>query len=174
MTTYDIQNGDRRMQFDGERIAFATSGEKRRDGSYPLRWLEVTIYRTSTGAYVLHTNGKSRVWRPGTPGQDDIKATDLVTRELLREWFDEHEYPPAGDPRFGFPIIDDYIGQRVVFETDRTRAVYCTTPGGLVESAKIEDRDGVLFLTKTAEAALREAAAQDEALRTAFFTEQVQ
>lgn len=180
MTDYDIQNGDRRMTFTGEQLAFASTGEKRRDGSYPLRWLEVTIYRTSTGAYVLHTNGKSRVWRPAGEQPYSKTIPDLtvpmtkITREFINKWFTDHEYPPAGDPKYGFPIIDDYIGELGIFETDRPRAVYSTTAEGLIEAARIEDREGVLFITRTAEQALREAASKDEAIKTAFFTERVQ
>lgn len=176
MTTYTIPNGDRTMSFDGDLLAFGTSGTGPR---WPLRWLEISIYRTDSGSYVLHTNGRSRVFRP-ISGEQYSKTADLsapmtkVSREFLDRWFSEHQYAPAGDPKYGHPIIDDYMGQMVIFEQDRTRCVYSTTAAGLVESAKIEDKDGVLFLTKTAEAALRAASEKDDSIREAFFSERVQ
>lgn len=52
MDTFVIERtGDRPLQFDGEKIASATS--EMTAGKVGNRWHELTLYRTSTGQFVL-------------------------------------------------------------------------------------------------------------------------
>lgn len=55
------RDGHPPLAFDGEEIGFATSEEPGKG-----RWFEVTIYRTATGRWVVHTVGVSTL-----PGEDD-------------------------------------------------------------------------------------------------------
>lgn len=161
---HTILNGDRVMTFEGELLASSTSFHP---GSY--RWLEVAIYRTDAGNYIYQTIGRSRVFKLALDERQP--GAKLVDSSLLEEMAGAGKITVGG--RGSQLTLSDVQNQRVIFETDRHRAVHSISAEGVVEAAKVRDRENILFLTKTAEECLRAAAAKDEGIQNAFFVEHV-
>lgn len=170
MDTYELSNYDRILRFSGERIGHATSRAGRDIDQ--LRWTEVDIYLSTSGHYVLHKIGKSRVYHAG-PQMCSGNGGKLTTANAVRTTWDEAkvkdlEWCPVCKP----DDIATFNGP-VKVEVDRGIAVTSTTAAGIVESAYAADSDGVMYLTKTAERALREAATVDDNIRDAFMVETI-
>lgn len=68
---YQVRDGERVIEFDGDVLATATS--KARGKS---RWIELTLYKTVAGTYVLHGTGRS-----------------IVSNEVDRHWVQLAETP---------------------------------------------------------------------------------
>lgn len=161
-TLHKLKNEDRFLEFEGELIAHVSS-----ENNDSLRWLEVNIYATASGGYVYETIGKSIVFRPAAPDRPRaIKVTPSVVRK-----FDTATL--VCDPKHGDYEIEDMMGKYVIIEDDRHRATYAPTAEGLVESAKVADNDGILFITNTAKAALMKAAESDPRIHDAYLVERV-
>lgn len=158
---YALKNEDRILEFDGELIASSTS--KRANS---LRWLEINIYATESGGFVYETIGRSTVWRPSNEANPN--AT-LVTPDFIVENADSLQC----DPKHPDLALSDMAGKYIVVETDRHRATFSPTAEGLVESAKVSDPDGILFISNTAKNALREAADRHKTIHAAYVVERV-
>lgn len=161
-TLYKLKNEDRFLEFVGERIAHVSS-----ENNDSLRWLEVNIYTTESGGYVYETIGKTVVFRPAS---EDNPRARKVTPALVRN-FDGATL--VCDPKFGDAEIEDFLGKHVIIEEDRHRATFSPTADGLVESAKVADSDGILFITNTAKTALYQAAQVDPTIHDAYLVERV-
>lgn len=71
MEQFTVQDGRRQVQFEGRRLASASS-----EASGKRRWVEFTLYRTAGGMYVLHGIGRS-----------------VVSGEVDRHWVRQAEEP---------------------------------------------------------------------------------
>lgn len=170
MPLYELNNFDRVLRFNGERIAHSSS----RKGSDRdiIRWTEVDIYRTAGGSYVIHKIGKSRVYHAGpymcsgTTGKL-VQTNTLLTRR--REEFRVTDLAPCPVCQPG--PIQAHVS--VTIEQDRGNTATSTTARGIVESAYNQDPEGVTYLTKTAKRALEEASSRDGAIRDAYLVETI-
>jgi EXLDI family protein len=57
MQSYELHDGPRIVRFQGTHLARKTSDDGDR-----LRWLELDIYRTRAGKYIVHQVGKTVVY----------------------------------------------------------------------------------------------------------------
>ena len=67
MSTYTVPDRDREIQFDGELL-----GEISSRTAIKERWIELALYRTDAGSYVLAGIGRSTV-----PGEHDRKWAEI-------------------------------------------------------------------------------------------------
>ena len=161
-TLHQLENEDRILEFVGEKIAHVSS-----ENNDSIRWLEVNIYATESGGYVYETIGRSVVFRPTT---EDHPRARRVTPAMVRNL---DTMVLVCDPKYGDSEIEDFLGKYVILEEDRHRATFAPTADGLVESAKVADSDGILFITNTAKAALLQAAERDPRIHDAYMVERV-
>lgn len=166
LTQYDLPNSDRTVRFLGVQIAHATS----REGS-DIRWTEVDIYRTAGGQYALHRIGMSRVFHDAAnPGRvtNGKKLTAKQTVKLEASVYDDLFGDPVTLPNDPEPSS---FAAGIVLEQPRYTVITAKDAVGLVEAAHNVDGEGVRFLTKVAERALRTASDVDDAVREAFMVE---
>lgn len=68
MSTYTVPDRDREIQFDGEVLGRVSSRTELKQ-----RWIELALYRTDAGSYVLAGVGRSTV-----PGEHDRKWAEIA------------------------------------------------------------------------------------------------
>lgn len=156
---FRVKDGDRVLQFDGVLLAHSSSFRPEAD-----RWVEFDLYRTAAGAYVVARVGYSnlyhaadcRVVRRGRHAPAPVatlteasRACSLCTPDTSVDRASEVVYPEK-------PI---YWAQA------------CQSADGALESLAMYDPDNVRYFTHVARELIRSAAAQDMALRDAYFVE---
>lgn len=99
MTTYQVREKEGQLEFDGEHLSHASSA-----GGGKTRWLEIDIYKTAAGKYVVAGCGKTvnagerdRPWAHVSDSahgaveslylydRDDVRYLTNVARQALRD-----------------------------------------------------------------------------------------
>ena len=149
--TYLVRDAARMLQFEGERLSHSSS---RRPGS--TRWVDMDLYRTSAGQYVLAKVAVSLLYHLGT--------CSIVQ---------EHHLRPAPAAAMAFDAVpcekcdpsDVEDNAQVYPEIEVCRAQVCPDASYVV--AALERRDPVskqVYLTKVAQSLLEEATMSDPAI----------
>lgn len=165
---YELANYDRVLKFTGERIAHASNRLGRDEKQ--IRWSEVAIYRTRGNQYVLHKVGKSRVYHAG-PNRCGGTSGVNTSVNTIKRWPVEKRMDLAPCPVCQPDVLTAYTS--VLVEQDRGVTFVSKTADGVIESAKNEDADGVVYITKVAERALAQAAEVDDDIYDAYSVETI-
>lgn len=147
MREYDVRNGpDEVVRFTGVLLGDASSDDGKR-----LRWQEVAIYKTEAGNYIASRVGRTLVYH----ALNGCEYGQVTTGDTLG-------YSPC-------PVCNpDPYASRFRLEEDRFTAHISETPQGILESLTSTDQDGVTYRPRVVQEALREAAANDAALKEAM------
>lgn len=155
-----VQDGSRRITFEGELIASVSSV-----GPSKPRWSEYRLYKTVTGTYVLEKVGRSIVVH--RPGCSEI----IDTLDRFQERF------PGRDPSDGFWLCEGcmtsgYDITALLVEHDRHWVTITENPSDVVD-ALYRKRSGARHLPRLSLELLDQAARVDEALASAFRVERI-
>lgn len=157
MTTHQIRDGSRIIQFEGALIAHSTSW--RRGSS---RWVEFTLYRTASGSYVLSRTGLSLLYHD--------PECEVVARNSLKT------SPSAALEKDAQPCVDCQPAPQqpeICAETPRCWAHVSETPEGVVEALQRHDSYGSRYLTRVAQRLLETAGSVDPVLDAVYRVEHI-
>jgi hypothetical protein len=155
MTEYVVHDGLRRIRFDGDLLAKASS---RRSGVW--RWTDLVLYRTQGGTYVLEKIGSSRVTH--------VRDCPLVVEDLPRF----QEAYPGEDPDDDEFAYDDCVPEvydfpSLLVEKDRHWAQISEDPTSVIKSL-MRYRAHARWLPRTSTQLLERAAEIDPTIRAAY------
>lgn len=129
-----------------------------------LRWMEITIYKTITGKYIVSTIGCSDVYHTmeGHAKSDGSTCSSGLPTTLAECQGNDITIKPCPlcNPDRAIRDANAYIR----LEVDKSNVFVCNTPVGVRDSLLATDSSGVKYLTKLAKAALRNAAENEPAL----------
>lgn len=158
--TFNDTKSGREFRFDGDLLAHVSTVVPGRP-----RWSEISIFRTEGGQYVLVKTGKSILFH----STRECSRTGKYYVERKRA--DHHGEAANGipclqcGPRANDPIVYE--------ENDLVTVVVSRSAEGVVESAHLEDEDGIMFIPAFVNRALRLASEKDDELKAAFKVEVV-
>ncbi len=132
--------------FTGTRIAHSST-----ELPTSLRWIEIDIYRTKGGRYVIHRIGVSLVYHvhDGVACRDTGVPVRFNTLKTNAESCATCKPPWEADPEF---IVDS--------ETDRHTSVVCEA-GQVQDNLMVRPQNGAPFLSSPARKALDQAVTAD-------------
>jgi len=157
MSKFTVQDGFRKITFDGDLLARASS-----ERPYPRRWTDLALYRTEAGAYILEKIGASRVMH--------VSDCPEVIEDLPRF----QEVYPGEDPdddEFDYHdcVPDVYNFPSLLVEKDRYWAQISENPISVVK-ALMRYRDHSRWLPRLSMQLLEKAAELDSGIRDAYGT----
>lgn len=155
MTKFAVQDGFRRITFDGDLLARASS---KRPGVW--RWTDLALYRTQAGTYILEKIGASRVMH--------VRDCPEVVEDLPRfqEVFPGED---PDDPGFEYHdcVPEVYDFPSLLVEKSRHWAQISDDPTSVIKSL-MRYRQHSRWLPRTSTQLLERAAEVDETIRTAY------
>lgn len=152
MELYSVWNAYEELQFNGTRLAHSST-----ETSDSLRWIEIEIYKTEKGRYVIHRIGVSLVYHKHK-GKCNGKGVPIKLGDLERDSIPCKE---CGAPKYSF--TNDDLDVVVDAEQDRHTTDVC-------KASEVQDRlmvkpyRGEPFLSSPARKALDQAIAADPEL----------
>jgi hypothetical protein len=155
MAKFEVQDGFRRITFDGDLLGRASS---KRPGVW--RWTALGLYRTEGGTYILEKVGASRVMH--------VRDCPLVVEDLPRF----QEVYPGRDPEedeFSYDdcVPDIYDFPSLLIEKDRYWAQISDNPVSVIKSL-MRYRDHSRWLPRLSMQLLERSAEIDPAIRDAY------
>jgi hypothetical protein len=160
MKRYELQDGaERLVRFTGDHLTHVTSDDGER-----LRWLDLDIYRTQAGKYIVHQVGRTSVYH-ALDSECTPKAFEQVKVLNLRD-----DVEPC-------PVClsqgDDLDLSEVRMESDLYRVVIHNTARNLVDALENTNAEGRRYYSKIVRNALIAASEHDEQIRDAFLVIEV-
>lgn len=157
MTTYEVKDGARTLQFDGELLGKSSSRKR-----HSSRWIEFAIYKTTSGSYVISRVGVSITFHSATCSLvNKYGLTDEYVDEL-----DQHAIPcEQCQPTFDLPIVFP--------EKNRYWAQVCEEPSAVIEALYKYGDGGARYLTWVARQVLEQASDKDGPLDSAYRFERI-
>lgn len=153
---YVVQNGQRKIEFDGEKLSSSSSYTKD-----SVRWVEFNLYLTVGGSYVLERVGHSLIYH-------DIGCS-VVERSGLKFRPEDQVGPEHVACVECEPDIHD-PNDIIVIEKPRYFGLWSETPNAVLESL-YGSRN---YMTKVAERLIEDATKYDQRLERAYRVEHVQ
>jgi hypothetical protein len=144
-----MDDGGRMIRFDGEQLGSASTRE--RDS---IRWSETRIWKTTGGKYIMQKVGRSLVFH-ATGGCK--YGTEVYLGDMPCDYLPCPVCKPSKS--------EMYVKQ----ENDRFTVHVSDSAEGIVESAKLQDDDGVWYTTRVDREALEQAANADDEMHEAYF-----
>lgn len=161
----EVKDGRRTLQFDGELLAEASSDDGRAQ-----RWIDIKVYKTDQGKFVVSKIGRSTVYH----GQGHPCSSGVVTRVRDITIPERENLSECRRCRPGDVVTDGLLQQgSVTMEQDRHSAHVVTTAEGLVAQMHNSDENGTVYLTNVAKHALELASEKDPAISQAFLVQRV-
>lgn len=152
---YEVKDGARTLQFEGRQLAASSSWRR---GSE--RWIEFSLYKTTSGLYILSRVGVSQVFH--------VSSCYLVKKYELNEI-------PVTDLRVGASPCAECqptLSAPYVFpEKYREWAQVSEEAGPVLEALYKYDEGGIRYLTKVAERLLEQAADVDQDIENIYRVE---
>jgi hypothetical protein len=153
-----VKDSSRVLQFDGKMIAHSTSWRR---GQY--RWVEFTLYRTTSGVYVIARVGMSMLYH-----HPDCK---VVSRNNLKESpaqaLEQNAYPCTEcHPEFNRSV-------NICMEKPRHWAQVCDSPEAVLEALYKYDEAGNRYLTLVAQRLMEEASEEDVLINNIYGVETI-
>lgn len=131
--THQVRDGARLLTFDGELLGHITSGDKDK-----TRWTEMSVYKTTSGTYILEKVGKSIV----THMPECVEIRGEIPRFQTAH--------PGADPddfEYHDCVPDEYDFTKLLVELDRYWATIAEDPQQIIE-ALYRKRDGVRHMPR--------------------------
>jgi hypothetical protein len=152
---YEVKDGDRTLQFDGELLGASSSW---RPGA--MRWIEFALYKTQSGSYVLSRVGASVIYHsPSCVLVERYNLTDQPTSELRTDAVSCEDCRPTRQVPFVCP------------EKYRHWAQVTDDPEVVLDSLYKHDSNKTRYLTKVAERVLIQAAEKDAGIDQVYRVE---
>lgn len=154
---YEVRDGNRVLQFDGELLAKSSS--RSRDAN---RWVEFELYRTKSGSYVLGRIGQTRLFHAldcAIVQRNHLKPSEVA---LLN---DEHIPCEECAP-------DTYLHE-IAIERPRYFALISDSPEAVLNTLYMYDESGARYLTRVAQRLVEEACEVDPQLERAYRVEYI-
>lgn len=158
MELHSVWNGYEEIQFNGEKIAHSSTETKD-----SVRWIEIEIYRTQSGRYVIHRIGVSLVYHMGR-AKNGSQCVGKGVKTRLGDL--DVDYVPCKDckpPRLMTNGYQDDQNMMVFAEHDRHTADVCRHDE-VHDRLKVRPYRGEPFLSSPARKALDQAVAADPVL----------
>ena len=156
---FQVKDGDRVLQFEGELLAHSSS--YRPDGE---RWVEFDLYRTQAGAYVVSRTGYSVLYH--TAECPIVRRGRHEPAPVATLTSDSKPCTVCG------PVTDvDQAHELIYPERPIHWAQPCPDAAGAIESLAKYDQDGARYFTHVARNLIRDAAKTDIPLRDAYYVE---
>jgi hypothetical protein len=158
---FQVKDGDRVLQFDGELLAHSSSYRPDSD-----RWVEFDLYRTKAGAYVVSRVGYSVLYHTADcpivrRGRHDPAPVATLTEN-------------SRSCSVCSPSVSvDQANELIYPERPIYWAQPCPDATGAIESLAKYDQDGARYFTHVARNLIRDAARRDTALSTAYYVETI-
>lgn len=155
MAEFVVQDGFRRITFNGDLLARASS-----ERPHPRRWTDLTLYRTDGGTYILEKTGSSRVTH--------IRDCPEVVEDLPR--FQETypgEDPDDAEFEYHDCVPEVYDFPSLLVEKNRHWAQISDNPTSVIKSL-MRYRDHSRWLPRLSMQLLERAAELDTGIRQAF------
>jgi hypothetical protein len=156
---YIVRDGVRKRPLEGVKLAESSSRLPNKD-----RWVEFTLYKTTTGVYVLSRVGRSLTYHGKdcyTVARNKLSPVDGL--EL------SGDYVPCPKCR---PDRGDIDG--VFPETPRYAAWSCQDPVGVISLLMKEDENGTEYLTNVARRLLMDASEADSKIKYYFENDRIE
>ena len=153
--TFIVQDGFRRITFDGDLLARASS---KRPGVW--RWTDLALYRTTGGTYILEKIGASRV----THTRDCPEVVEDLPR--FQEVY-PGEDPDDSEFEYHDCVPDVYDFPSLLVEKDRHWAQISEDPVSVIKSL-MRYRANSRWLPRTSTQLLERAAELDAGVRDAY------
>jgi hypothetical protein len=158
---FNVKDGDRVLQFDGEQLAHSSS---HRDGS--PRWVEFDLYQTLQGKYVVSRVAYSDVYhitgcvaiRPGRHHPAQVATLTEASTPCV-----------MCSPQMSV----DQAHEMVYPEKPIYWAQVCEDAAGVLAALSKSDADGGRYYTHVARELIRLAALQDLSIGSAYYVEHV-
>jgi hypothetical protein len=145
MTNYEVKDGQRTLQFDGELLGASSSW---RPGS--MRWIEFALYKTQNGSYILSRLGASVIYHaPSCTLVTRYNLDDDATANLRTDAVACEDCQPTRQLPFVCP------------EKNRTWAQVTDDAELILDYLYKHDSNNTRYLTKVAERVLIQAAKND-------------
>jgi len=154
MTHFVVENGQQRLNFDGELLSFSSSKTMSKS-----RWIEFTIYCTNSGKFIISRIGKSLVYH--TIGCPVVKRSDDLRIKSISE--------------DAIPCVQCNPMDEMVFlpEKERTYASVSESAVGLIDGLYQFDDLGNRYLTMVARNVIEDAAQKNKEIAKAYYEEYV-
>lgn len=174
MTLTRVKDGTRSIEFDGTRLAHATTD----DGTNEmLRWTELSLHRTSTGKYVIEKVGQSCVYHAA----DTTCKTDapLVSVADMRLTAIGDDNPTGTEPCPKCNPPDYYTDEPIPAdakarpEQPRTMGTICDTPQAVLNHLYGRSETGAKYLSHVSRRLLQEASEADPAIADVYLIERI-
>lgn len=155
MTEFIVQDGFRKIRFNGDLLARASSERPK-----PRRWTDLALYRTDGGTYILAKVGASRVMH--------VRDCPDVVEDLPRfqEVFPGED---PDDPKFQYDdcVPEVYDFPSLLVEKDRHWAQISDNPTSVIRSL-MRYKDHARWLPRLSMQLLERASELDPAIRDAY------
>lgn len=135
MASYEVRDGDRKLQFEG--ILLGRSSSRRGDAP---RWTDISLYKTLGGSYVLEKIGRSIVTHMPECSPKTAGLPRFQSLYPLRDP-DDFEYCDC--------VPEEYEFHRLVVEADRCWATISEEPADIIEAMRIRKRTGAAHMPRS-------------------------
>lgn len=160
-TVHEVKDGNRRLVFRGQRLAFSTSKTSRSKG----RWIEFELYVTENDGYVLSRVGQTRF----------VHSVDCPT--VARNKLDSMSLDTVGSFQglYLCPECEISLQRDEEFcpEVPRYWAMKFFAAEDVVDALHKQDRNGNLYLTNVARDLLEDAAEQDSEIARVYYNDEI-
>lgn len=153
---YEVRDGNRTLQFEGELLAQSSSWRPGQD-----RWVEFELYRTRSGSYVLSRIGQTRLFHDPSCAivqRNHLRATDPADLEA-------HHVACAE--------CDPFEDASVAIEKPRYFAFVSEHPDAILDALYKTDESGARYLTLVAQRLVEQAGELDTRLDKAYKVEYI-
>lgn len=158
MTEYRIRDKRRSVKVHGEKIASSSSFVQGKS-----RWITFDLYRSDSGAYVVHRVGKSKVFHTSDCENTAKNGLDPVrSSELDISWYPCLLCSPSLDDGYIFP------------EKDRNFVITCDDARGVLEFlSRFDSRTQSVYYTDVSADLLDQAAEVDDEIDLEYYREEI-
>lgn len=163
MNQFDLPDGPRLVRFKGERLATVDADDGER-----IRWIELSLYKTQAGKYIVHQVGKTVVYHRLN---SDCKPKAFSTQRLWDLPEDSAPCPVCTPPDISLDRDADNVETRL--EADLSRVLVHPDVPTLILALENTKPQGRRYHSRVARDLLVEAAKKDQVIREAFLVMEV-
>lgn len=156
---FQVKDGDRVLQFEGELLAHASSYRPEAD-----RWVEFDLYRTNAGVYVVSRVGYSNLYHAATCS---VVRRGRHTPSPVATLTETSKACTMCNPHASV----DQANELIYPEKPIYWAQVCQNAAGVLESLAMYDQDEARYFTHVSRSLIRAAAKRDMALRDEYYVE---
>lgn len=163
MNRFDLGDGPRRVRFTGTHLATVDADDGER-----IRWIELGLYKTQAGNYILYQVGRTVVYHLMN---SDCKPKLYTAVEFGKLPAESAPCPVCQPPDDMYDVVSDTVQVRL--ESNLERVIVHETVASVIHGLENSKREGRKYLSRVARDLLVAASSKDEAIREAFLITEV-